>query len=255
MAGQLENKVAIVTGGGASAGIGRAAALLFAKEGARVVIADVLVEEGEETVNLIKKASGEGIFIKADVSKSTDVEAMVNKTVATYGRIDCAFNNAGAQPSKKLLPDTTEEDWEHIIGVNLKGVWLCLKHEIPQMIKQGKGAIVNVSSSLGLIGLERRSVYAASKHGVIGLTKVAALENAANGIRINAICPAVVRTTMFESVIANNPELEASLMKMTPMERVSNPAEVAEVALWLCSDDSSFVTGIAMPVDGGYTAK
>jgi NAD(P)-dependent dehydrogenase (short-subunit alcohol dehydrogenase family) len=254
MAGQLDNKVALITGAGAKAGIGRATALLFAKEGAKIVAADVLVEEGEETVRLIKKAGGEAIFVKADMSKAADVEAMVKKTVETYGRLDCAFNNAGVQPSGKLLQDTTEEDWERIIGINLKGVWLCLKYEIPQMLKQGNGAIVNTASMLGIIGRDIRSIYTASKHGVVGLTKVAALENADKGIRVNAICPAVVRTTIFEKFVATNPEMQANLTKMTPMRRISSPEEMAEAALWLCSDASSFVTGISMPVDGGYTA-
>jgi NAD(P)-dependent dehydrogenase (short-subunit alcohol dehydrogenase family) len=254
MARQLENRVALITGASAKAGIGRAAAVLFAREGAKVVAADVLVGEGEETVRLIKKAGGEALFVKADVSKAADVEAMVKKTVETYGRLDCAFNNAGVQPSGKLLQDTTEEDWERIIGTNLKGVWLCMKFEIPQMLKQGKGTIVNVASMLGLIGRDIRAIYTASKHGVVGLTKVGALENATKGIRVNAICPAVVRTTIFERFVATNPEMQANLTKMTPMGRISTPEEMAEAALWLCSDASSFVTGVAMPVDGGYTA-
>jgi len=154
-----------------------------------------------------------------------------------------------------LIPDTREEDWDRVIGVNLKGVWLCMKYEIPQMLKQGKGAIVNVSSMLGRIGLPRRSAYAASKHGVVGLSKVAALEYANAGIRVNAVCPAVVRTPIVESIIASDPEAEAQLMSMIPMERLGTLEEIAEVVVWLCSEASSFVTGHAMLVDGGAVAK
>ena len=254
MSGQLKNKVALVTGAGARAGIGRAAALLFAKNGAKVVVTDILVEEGEETANLIKEAGGEAIFVKSDVSKAGDVEAMIKKAVDTYGALDCAFNNAGVQPSGKLIQDTTEEDWERIIGINLKSVWLCLKYEIPQMLKQGGGSIVNTSSMLGIVARDIRSIYTASKHGVVGLTKVAALENAGKGIRVNAVCPAVVRTTIFERFVADKPEMAANLMAMTPIGRVSSPEEIAESVLWLCSDAASYVTGVALPVDGGYTA-
>jgi len=251
MAGQLANKVALVTGAGA--GIGRDSALLFAREGAKVVVNDVLVKEGQETVNMIKQAGGEAVFVKADVSSAADVQAMVDKIVETYGSLDCALNNAGVQPTGRLFTENAEEDWDRIIDINLKGVWLCMRYEIPQMLKQGKGTIVNISSMLGLVGRERRSIYTASKHGIVGLTKVAALEFANQGIRVNAVCPGVVRTGLFERLVAPNPELLASFLRMIPMGRVSTPEEIAEAALWLCSDASSFVTGIAMPVDGGYT--
>jgi len=180
---------------------------------------------------------------------------MVNKTIETYGHLDCAYNNAGVVISPRLTPETSEEDWDHVINVNLKGVWLCMKYEIPQMIKSGKGAIVNASSMVGLIGLPKRSAYAASKHGVIGLTKVAALEYANAGIRVNAICPAVVRTPLVESIIESDPEAESQLMSMIPMERLGTLEEMAEVVVWLLSDASSFVTGHAMLVDGGAVAK
>ena len=251
MAGQLANKVALVTG--AAAGIGRDSALLFAREGAKVVVNDVLVEEGQETVSMIKQAGGEATFIRADVSSAADVQAMVDKIVETYGSLDCALNNAGVQPTGRLFTENAEEDWDRIIDINLKGVWLCMRYEIPQMLKQGKGTIVNIASMLGLVGRERRSIYTASKHGIVGLTKVAALEFANQGIRVNAVCPGVVRTGIFERLVAPNPELLASFLRMIPMGRVSTPEEIAEAALWLCSDASSFVTGIAMPVDGGYT--
>jgi len=251
--GRLENKVGLVTGAGS--GIGRVSALAFAREGAKVVVADIIAEDGEDTMNSIKKAGGETSFIRTDVSKASEVEAMVNKTIETYGHLDCAYNNAGVVISPRLTPETSEEDWDHVINVNLKGVWLCMKYEIPQMIKSGKGAIVNASSMVGLIGLPKRSAYAASKHGVIGLTKVAALEYANAGIRVNAICPAVVRTPLVERIIESDPEAESQLMSMIPMERLGTLEEMAEVVVWLLSDASSFVTGHAMLVDGGAVAK
>jgi NAD(P)-dependent dehydrogenase (short-subunit alcohol dehydrogenase family) len=253
MAGRLENKVALVTGAGS--GIGKASALAFAKEGAKVVAEDLDVEAGEETANRILEAGGAAIFIRADVSKAVEVEEMVNNTVEIYGRLDCAYNNAGVAVSPRLTPDTTEEDWDRVMNVNLKGVWLCMKFEIPHMLKQGKGVIVNASSMVGLIGLAKRSAYAASKHGVIGLTKVAALEYAGAGIRVNAICPAVVRTPLVENIIARDPEAEAQLLSMIPMQRLATVEEIAEVVIWLCSDASSFVTGHAMLVDGGVVAQ
>jgi NAD(P)-dependent dehydrogenase (short-subunit alcohol dehydrogenase family) len=253
MAGRLENKVALVTGAGS--GIGKASALAFAKEGAKVVAEDLDVEAGEETANTIIEAGGAATFIRADVSKAVEVEEMVNKTMEIYGRLDCAYNNAGVAVSPRLTPDTTEEDWDRVMNVNLKGVWLCMKFEIPHMLKQGKGVIVNASSMVGLIGLAKRSAYAASKHGVIGLTKVAALEYADAGIRVNAICPAVVRTPLVENIIARDPEAEAQLLSMIPMQRLATAEEIAEVVIWLCSDASSFVTGHAMLVDGGVVAQ
>jgi NAD(P)-dependent dehydrogenase (short-subunit alcohol dehydrogenase family) len=253
MAGRLENKVALVTGAGS--GIGKASALAFAREGAKVVVEDISAEDCKETANTIMETGGEATFIRADVSKAVEVEAMVNKTVEIYGRLDCAYNNAGVAVSPRLTPDTVEEDWDHVMNVNLKGVWLCMKYEIPQMLKQGRGAIVNASSMVGLIGLPKRAAYAASKHGVIGLTKVAALEYASAGIRVNAVCPAVVRTPLVENIISSDPEAEAQLLSLIPMQRLATVEEIAEVVVWLCSDASSFVTGHAMLVDGGVLAK
>lgn len=253
MGQRLENKVALVTGAGS--GIGKASALAFAREGAKVVVADIVVDAGEQTANAIMESGGEATFIKADVARSAEVEAMVSKTVELYGRLDCAYNNAGLAVSPRLTTDTAEEDWDRLMNVNLKGVWLCMKYEIPHMLNQGKGAIVNASSMVGVIGLPKRSAYAASKHGVIGLTKVAALEYADAGIRVNAICPAVVRTPLVENIISSDPEAEAQLLSMIPMKRLASLEEIAEVVVWLCSDASSFVTGHAMLADGGVVAQ
>src|ERR1043166_2163028 len=194
MAGLVAGKVALVTGSGS--GIGRATALAFAREGAKVVVSDVAVEGGEETVSLIKKAGGEAIFVQSNVSKAADVEALVNKAVQTYGRLDCAHNNAGVAGPNKSIIDITEESWDRVIAVNLTGVWLCMKYEIAQMLKNGSGAIVTPSSDAGLIGLRRGGAYVASKHGVVGLTKTAALEYAKSGIRVNAVCPGPIDTPM-----------------------------------------------------------
>ena len=253
MTGRLENKVGLVTGAGS--GIGRASALAFAREGAKVVVVDTIAGSGEETVTMIRKAGGEASFVRTDVSKANEVQAMVNRTVEIYGRLDSAYNNAGVVVPPRLTPDTREEDWDHVISVNLKGVWLCMKYEIPQMLKQGRGVIVNASSMVGLIGLSKRSAYAASKHGVVGLTKVAALEYANAGIRVNAVCPAVVSTPLVESIISTDQEAEDQLMSMIPMGRLGTLEEIAEVVVWLCSEASSFVTGHAMLVDGGAVAK
>ena len=252
MAGRLENKVALITGGGS--GIGRATAVTFAKEGATVVVADVNTEGGEGTVRAIKEADGEGLFVHADVSKSPDVKALVDKAVETYGRLDCAFNNAGILGTNALTPDAAEENWDSVISVNLKGVWLCMKYEIPQMLKGGGGAIVNTSSLFGLVGSECLSAYVASKHGVAGLTKTAALEYAQKDIRINAVCPGTIHTPMYERVVAGNPEVEAQFIALEPTGRLGTPEEVAEAVVWLCSDAASFVTGHVMSVDGGRFA-
>ncbi len=249
----LENKVALVTGG--SSGIGRACALAFAREGAKVVVADVLVRGGEETVQMIKEAGGESIFVKTDVSKTADVEALVKRAVDTYGRLDCAINNAGIEGIMAPTADYTEENWERVININLKGVWLCMKFEIPEMQKQGGGAIVNMASVAGLVGFQGMPAYCASKGGIIQLTKVAALEYAKAGIRVNAVCPGVIRTPMVERVTGGNPEAEAQFTAMEPVGRMGTPEEIAESVVWLCSDAASFVTGHPMVVDGGLVAQ
>jgi len=250
----LRGKVAIVTGG--ASGIGRASALAFAREGAKVIVADINVDGGEETAGTIRQTGGESIFVKTNVSKANEVEALVNKAVERYGRLDCAHNNAGVGSTRRSTVDCTEEDWDRIISVNLKGVWLCMKFEIPQMLKQGRGAIVNTASTYGLVSREKRPAYTASKHGVVGLTKAAALDYAKAGIRINAVCPSVTLTPMIEHLFASDPEAgEAQIISMIPMGRAAAPEEVAEAVVWLCSDAASFVTGHAMAVDGGSVAR
>ncbi|HXG21329.1 MAG TPA: SDR family oxidoreductase [Methylomirabilota bacterium] len=253
MAGQLNGKVALVTGSGS--GIGRASALAFAREGAKVVVADVVVEGGQETVRLITAAGGQGLFVKTDVSKAAEVEALIKQTVAAYGRLDCALNNAGVEGIFVSTVEYTEADWDRVLAINLKGVWLCMKYEIAQMLQQGGGAIVNTASGAGLVGVVGLSAYVASKHGVVGLTKTAALEYAKAGIRVNAVCPGVIETPMVARLTHNRPDLSEALVAGEPMGRTGKPEEIAEAAVWLCSDAASFVTGHAMSVDGGYVAQ
>ena len=253
MADQMKDKVALVTG--ASSGIGRATALTFVREGAKVVIADMNVIGGEETVQLVKAAGGDAFFVETDVSQAASVEAMVSKTVETYGRLDYAHNNAGVEGVLSRTAEHTEEDWDPVIRINLKGVWLCLKYEIPQMLKQGSGAIVNTASGAGLIGVKRMSAYVASKHGVVGLTKTAALEYAKAGIRVNAVCPGVIQTPMVARVSGNRPDVLDKMIAAEPIGRSGQPEEIAEAVVWLCSDAASFVTGHAMAVDGGAVAQ
>jgi NAD(P)-dependent dehydrogenase (short-subunit alcohol dehydrogenase family) len=248
---EFKNKVAIVTGG--SFGIGRATALAFAQKGAKVVVVDW--KENDETINLIKKSGAEALFIQCDVSKSSDVKEMVEKTIATFGRLDYAFNNAGIEGNSGSIKDCSEENWDKTIGVNLKGVWLCMKHEIPQMIKQGKGVIVNCSSVAGLVGFAGLPAYVASKHGVIGLTKTAALECAKLGIRVNAVCPGVIQTPMIDRLTGNDKKAIEQFTNLEPLGRFGRAEEIANAVIWMCSDGASFVTGHAMAVDGGFVAQ
>ena len=251
--GQLDGKVALITGAGS--GIGRASALVFAREGAKVALADIVVEGGEETVRMVKEAGGEAFFIKADVSNAADVEAMVNTVVETYGRIDCAYNNAGIEGQLASTDEYAEDMFDKVIGINLTGVWLCMKYELPHMLKQGSGAIVNTASGAGLIGVAGMSAYVASKHGVVGLTKTAALEYAKSGIRVNAVCPGLIQTPMVERITNGHPQLGEALVAAEPIGRTGRPEEIAESVVWMCSDAASFVTGHAMSVDGGFVAQ
>jgi len=255
MEGNFEGKVGLVTGGGS--GIGRAFALASARKGARVAIADIAVVGGEQTVHMIKQAGGDAIFVETDVSKAAKVEAMVDKVIEVYGRLDFAFNNAGIGGS--LFTPTvkySEETWDQVIDINLKGVWLCMKYEIRQMLNQGGGAIVNTSSVAGLVaGRFAGAAYSASKHGVLGLTKTVAVEYAQNGIRVNAVCPGRIQTPMTEDLIRRDPQRQAHNIAHIPIGRSGTPEEVAEVVLWLCSEAASFVTGHAIAVDGGFVAQ
>ncbi len=243
--------------------MGRASALAFAREGARVIIGDIDTEGGEETARMIERTDSEALFFRTDVTKATDIEALINQTIHNFGRLDCAHNNAGIEGIQARTHKCTEENWDQVIGVNLKGVWLCMKHELHQMLEQGSGAIVNTSSTLGLAGSGLGlPAYIASKHGVIGLTKTAALECAQAGIRVNAVCPGTIRTPMYERlgdvISGGNPEarvkLEEQNIQKEPSGRVGTPDEVAEAVVWLCSEKASFVTGHAMVVDGGLIA-
>ncbi|HBR00881.1 MULTISPECIES: SDR family oxidoreductase [unclassified Roseofilum] len=246
----LENKIALVTGG--SSGIGRATALAFAGKGAKVVIGSPQVKEGEETVELIKEAGSEGLFVKTDVTQAAEVESLVTQTVAMYGGLDYAFNNAGTEGVVRLAIEQGEEDWDLIINTNLKGVWLSMKYEIPQMLKQGTGAIVNNSSALGLRGASNLAIYSASKHGIIGLTKSIALEHARDGIRINVVCPGAIETDMVNRIVPNPEDKAAMIEQLYPLGRMGLPEEIANAVVWLCSDEASFITGQSIVIDGGF---
>jgi len=253
MAGLVEGKVMLVTGAGS--GIGRATALKLAQEGATVMIADYVQEGGERTVKMIKDSGGTASFIQADVSLAAQVEAMVAKAVQAYGRIDGAFNNAGIEGRMATTVDTSEENFDRTIAINLKGVWLCMKYEIPQMLRQGSGSIVNTASVAGLVGIERLPAYNASKHGVVGLTRTAALEYATKNIRVNCVCPGAIRTPMTERIIDSGGMSEQEAIAAEPVGRWGKPEEIAQAVVWLLSDSASFVTGHPMTVDGGWVAR
>jgi NAD(P)-dependent dehydrogenase (short-subunit alcohol dehydrogenase family) len=252
MTAELEGRVGLVTGG--TSGIGRETAVLFAKAGAKVVVAGRRELEGKETIELVQAVGGDGLFVKTDVSKASEVDALVQKVVEKFGRLDIAFNNAGIEGVWAPIIRQTEEDWDRTIDINLKGVWLCLKYEIRQMLKQGGGgAIVNMGSVTGLIGSVGAGAYSASKHGVVGLTKTAALENAKSGVRINAVCPGVIETAMAERLFSA-PAVHKYVLDCHPVGRFGRAGEIAEAVLWMCSDRASFMTGQSLVLDGGFLA-
>jgi NAD(P)-dependent dehydrogenase (short-subunit alcohol dehydrogenase family) len=252
MTRDLEGRIALITGG--TSGIGRDTAVLFAKAGAKVVVTGRREAEGNETVELVRAAGGEALFVKGDVSKAVDVEMFVKKTVEKFGRLDVAFNNAGIEGVWVPIISQTEEDWDRTIDINLKGVWLCLKYEIRQMLKQGGGgAIVNMSSVAGLMGSAGAATYCASKHGVMALTKTAALENARSRIRVNVVCPAVIETAMGDRIFGA-PEVNKYAVGLHPIGRFGKPMEVAEAVLWMSSERASFMTGQSLVLDGGLLA-
>lgn len=253
MSGLFNNKVIIVTGAGGA--IGRAAAVGFAAEGGRVVVSDLHRDSAAETVEIIRGAGGEALMVVGDVSVSADVDAMVQKTVDHFGGLDCAFNNAGITHPDDGIWD--EAVFRKVIDVNLLSQMLCMKFQIPQMLKRGKGAIVNMSSVQGIVSSPNPTIlgYTASKHAVIGLTKAAALQHARNKIRVNALCPGVTRSAIVDATMAISDEIRAALMNYAPLGGVAEPEEIAECAIWLCSDKASFVTGHALVADGGFTAQ
>lgn len=248
--GMVKNKVALITGSGS--GIGRATAILFSKEGASVVVSDVNVEGGKETVAMIEKAGGQAIFVEADVSKQGDVKTLVAKTVDAFGRLDCACNVAGIDGQLGTVTEQDIENFDTTVAVNQRGVFLCMQSEIEQMLKNGGGAIVNVASVAGLVGIAGLSPYIGTKHAVIGLTKNASLEYSKLGIRTNAVCPGPINTPLVKGL---PPEYIEAILSTQPNERIGESEEVAELMLWLCSDRASYVTGAAVPVDGGYSAQ
>jgi NAD(P)-dependent dehydrogenase (short-subunit alcohol dehydrogenase family) len=253
MAGLLAGKVAIITGG--ASGIGRASSLVFAREGARVVVADMSEEGGAQTVRMIREQGGTAEFVMCDVAKAADADALIAAAVKHYGRIDCAFNNAGIAGTQTRTADYSEDEWDRIMAVNLKGVWLCMRAEIRQFLAQrSPGAIVNTASAAGLVASHSMPAYTAAKHGVVGLTKCAAVEYAKQGIRVNDVCPGVVDTPLVEGMVAGKPKLAERLDQVEPVGRKARPQEIAEAVVWLCSDAASFVTGASMSVDGGLTA-
>lgn len=247
---RMDNKVALVTGG--NSGIGRASAQAFAERGAKVVVAARRTDRGEETVELIKAAGGEALFVKTDVAKLDDIKTMFCQTLDSYGRLDYAFNNAGTEGTVVPLVEQKEEDVDYTLNVNTKAVWWCMKFEIEQMLKQGGGAIVNMSSLFGLRAAPGFSIYAASKHAVVGLTKAAALEYAKKNIRVNAVAPGPIDTELLRRAFGGNPQ---PLAETVPLGRIEQPNVIAEAVVWLCSDAASFVTGHTLPVDGGTLAK
>ena len=249
----FSNKVVLVTG--ASSGIGAATAMAFAEQGAQVVLADVDTDRGAMVTQKVKDLGAKALFVKCDVGQEADIKNMVNKCIETFGRLDVAFNNAGIEGEQGSTVDCTTKNWDRVISVNLTSVWLCMKYQIPQMLKQGSGSIVNCSSIAGKVGFPGIPAYVASKHGVIGLTKTAALENAKSNIRINAICPGVIQTPMIERFVHGEASIQKALVEGEPMGRAGEPNEIADAVLWLSSPGASFVTGHALVADGGWVVQ
>ena len=249
----FQGKVAIVTGG--TSGIGRAAAVAFAREGAKVVVAGRRTGEGEQTVRLIRDEGGEGIFVPTDVTQESQVKSLIGRTLEQFRRLDFAFNNAGVEQGPTPFLEQSVQTFDQVMAVNVKGVWLSMKHEIPALVKSGGGGIVNTSSIAGVVAFAGAEIYIASKHAVMGLTKSAALEFGKQGIRINAVLPAAIETDMYERFVGDQAEARAAFTAMHPIGRIGTPNEVADAVIWLCSDRSSFVTGHGLLVDGGFTAR
>ena len=250
---ELQGKVALVTGG--TSGIGRAAAIAYAREGANVVVAGRRAAEGEETVRLVRSQGREAIFVRTDVAQESQVKNLIARTLEQFGRLDFAFNNAGIEQAPTPFLEQTVETYDQVMDINVKGVWLSMKYEIPAMLKTGGGSIVNTSSGLGVIAMPGIEIYAASKHAVIGLTKSAALEFGKQGIRVNAVLPAAIDTEMFQRFAGDNPEFRAHVSALHPIGRIGKSEEIADAAIWLSSSKSSFVTGHSLLVDGGFTAQ
>lgn len=249
----FHDRVAIVTG--ASSGIGRETALQFAMNGAKVVVADIHDGLSEQTVQLIRDKGGEAFYCRCDVSQSDQVQHLIAETVQRYHRLNLACNNAGIEGLQAIATEQTEENWQRVIDTNLKGVWLCMKYQIPELLKANGGAIVNVSSIAGLVGFSGLSGYVASKHGVVGLTKTAALEFAEQNIRINAVCPGPIMTPMLQRLMTNTPGFEERVVAGVPEKRIGDPREVADTILFLCSDQAKYITGQSLAVDGGWVAQ